>query len=409
MDLCADREVGTIENVCVWSSGEGKYSPINKESTISRMVKEYPKVKPDARFWTEDGCMKAFEDLDLLNFVTETSRMDTSPGLPWVGLGCPTIGDVIRKYPHQLVAAVRERLDVRLKLPIGEAKLMSPSELVKIGYRDVVRVFVKQEPHSESKIVSGRVRLIMNTSLTDILCDRLCLEALANREVDMWDKIPSKAGMGLDDENIELLRAGVPPGHVFSSDAKAFDFHVAEWTMEIAAEVEVLQYDVAESSDLAHLIHASVVATCRKVWALANGLLYEQLDPGKQESGSRMTACRNSKIRSILAYLAGANWVCAMGDDALERWPGDVFDPHGNYAKLGHRIEVPDLPPGVLYEFCSTHFMEDGANVPQGWPKTFYRLLGHKPDLLLRKQFEYELRDSPELPRLREFCDRVWK
>ena len=166
---------------------------------------------------------------------------------------------------------------------------------------------------------------------------------------------------------------------------------------------------MAETSDLGKLIFASVVATCRKVWALANGLLFEQITPGMQESGSRMTACRNSKIRVILAFIAGADWCAAMGDDALEKWPNDVFDPHGNYARLGHVIEIPQLSQGVLYEICSMHFMEDGANIPQNWPKTLYRLLGHEPDPLLRRQFNYEMRDLPGLESVDGWIDEHWK
>jgi len=365
-------------------------------------------VTPDPRFWSPNGNYLGFSDGELLGFLRETSRLETTPGLPWVGLGCATVKDVLVQYPGQLCAAVRERMQARLSISLSDARALDSEDVVVRGLRDVVRVFIKQEPHTLKKLSAGRYRPIMNSSLTDIACDRIVLERLANAEVDQWDKIPSKPGMGLDDRSVVKLRAGVPPG-VLSSDAKAFDFHVSEWSMDGSASVEILQYGVSESSDLAHLIRMSVVVTCRKVWALATGHLFAQIEPGIQETGSRMTACRNSKIRVLLAHIAGALWCAAMGDDALETWPGGVFDPQGNYARLGHEVVVPSLPPGVEYEFCSTHFYcGAGPAVPQGWAKTFYRLLGHAPDQTLLRGFEYELRAHPLLGELLEFARVKW-
>lgn len=362
----------------------------------------YPEVVPDRRFWC-DGVWLEPNDQLLISFVRETSRLDTTPGLPWVGLGCATVEEVLGKYPAKLCDAVRERMKLRLSYTLDEMKALTPEETVLNGLRDVVRVFIKQEPHSSKKFKTRRFRPIMNSSLTDIVCDRLVLEALANKEVDQWSTIPSKPGMGLDDASIEKLRANIPKG-VVSSDAKAFDFHVSEWSMAAAAEVEVMQYGAV--GDHAHLIRASVVTTCRKVWALANGKLYAQVDAGIQESGSRMTACRNSKIRVILALLAGAEWCCAMGDDALEYWP-QGFDAQ-RYEALGHTVEVPVLPSGVEYEFCSTHFLEAGPAVPQSWPKTLYRLLGHAPDQFLFMQFKYEMRNHPRLGEFISLLREIW-
>jgi len=367
-------------------------------------------VTPDARFWSPTGDILEFSDETLLEFIEEVSRKDTSPGLPWVSLGCKTIAQVLEKFPSVLCSQVRQRLRVRLSLPLEEARNKTPRELVELGYRDVVRVFIKNEPHNKKKFLSRRFRPIMNSSLTDIVCDRIVLEAIASAEVKLWDTIPSKAGMGLDDASIICLKSGLPFGgrKVFSSDAKAFDFHVSEWSMEAASEVEILQYAVPAFSDLTHLVRSSVVATMRKVWALSNGMLLAQVDPGIQESGSRMTACRNSKIRVLLALMAGALECVAMGDDALETWPNDEFDPQGNYARFGHEIEIPELPGDVEYEFCSTHFMRNGEAVPQSWARTVYRLLGHKPDRMLLEQFKYELRGLPSLPSLLERIAPFW-
>lgn len=350
------------------------------------------------------GQVKGFTPSTLVTFAREVGRVDTSPGLPWIALGCHTIDDVLIKFSFQLCEAVRQRIYTRLNYTLTEARLATPSYLVQTGYRDVVRVFVKNEPHSAKKLAEGRLRLIMNPSLTDILVDRILLEPLARAEVAVWDTIPSKAGMGLDDPSIERLRAGLPPS-LFSSDAKAWDFTVPEWLMDAAAEVEVRQYGLDPTSDAFHLCFASSVATNRKVWSLANGILYEQLTPGIQESGSRMTACRNSKMRVLLALACGADACFAMGDDALEVWPNG-FNADA-YQACGFTVELPELPSGVEFEFCSTHFTADAA-IPTSWPRVLYRLLGHKPDPLLLQQFKYELRAHPRLPELLRFVEQHW-
>jgi len=374
---------------------------------IEEVALLYPSVCVDRRFWENDGKLKQFSDEVLLSFVRETSRLDTSPGFPWIQLGCPTVLSVLERYPTQLCDVVRETLGARLRFSLEEARAMTPSELVRAGLRAVVRIFIKQEPHSLKKILSDRLRLIMNSGLSDIVCDRICLEQLASKEVDVWEKIPSKAGMGLDDDNIKRLRAGIPEG-VESTDAKAWDWHVSEWLMRAAADVECKQYGVSVDSHLGHLIHMSVVLTCRKVWLTGTGHLFEQRTPGAQESGSRLTACRNSKMRVLLGHLAGALFVAAMGDDSVEKWRDRVFDPEGNYARMGFEMEVAILPEGVQYEFCSHHFLGDGTAVPLNWAKTLYRLLSHLPDKLLRMQFSYEMRHSPELPRLEKWIDEHW-
>lgn len=374
---------------------------------ISRAIPRYPPVALDDRFFDRSGGLLSFSVQTLVSFLIESGRTDTCPGLPWVGLGCHTVESVLLKFPNQLHEAVVQRLRTRISTPLAQARDSTPSELVQSGYRDVVRVFVKNEPHSIRKIESGRLRLIMNSSLTDIAVDRVLLEPLARIEVSQWDRIPSKPGMGLDDDSLRLLIAGLPsPTELWSSDAKAWDFTVPEWLMEGSADIEIAQYGVPDTSDAARLCRASVIAANRKVWSLADGYLYEQASPGIQESGSRMTACRNSKMRVLLALHCGAAECFAMGDDALEVWPNG-FDPAGEYAKLGFTMELPLLPPGVDFEFCSTHFYPDHAE-PTSWPRIIYRLLGHKPDPALLEQFKYELRAHPRLPEFLAFIDTVW-
>ena len=289
--------------------------------------------------------------------------------------------------------AIRARMRVRLQMD-PERVFPDAEECFRSGARDVVRVFIKNEPHSRRKLVEGRFRLIMNSSLTDIMCDRIVMETLARAELNEWETIPSKPGMGLDDVSIRKLLKTVPKG-IVSSDMKHYDWSVQDWLLLACSRAEGRQYRVSYDSDLARLLRVSALLTGRKVFVTSNGTMLAQVRAGIQESGSRGTAFRNSKMRVILAYLTGASWAMAMGDDAGELTTLTPARMVEAYARLGFEIELAVLPDDVEFEFCSTHFRRDGRAEPQNHGKTFYRLLGQQPDRFAWEQFKYELRGAP--------------
>lgn len=324
----------------------------------------------------------------------EVSVKTSSPGLPWLTLGVHSVGDVFDKYRFVLYHAVKQRIQARIRgVRDGTLDEFGSEDLACGGFRDIVRLFVKNEPHSEKKITEGRFRLIMNSSLTDIMCDRVVAERLCAAEIAVWDKIPSKPGMGLDDENLSKFVRGCNPRATSSLDAKAWDWSLKAWLMKLCVRVESAQYGVSRASDLGCALYASAVVTMRKILVLADGSMYSQEEEGIQESGSRLTAARNSKCRVLLGLLAGALDVEAMGDDSKEEWSNGRPDLT-KYEVMGFRMEEAELPPGCDFEFCSHQFYGELA-VPLNWAKTLYRLLAHPPEASLAGQFKYDLRNSP--------------
>lgn len=71
--------------------------------------------------------------------------------------------------------------------------------------RDMVRTFVKFEPHLEEKILEGRLRLIFNTGATDIGIERWLFSSVVGRMIRHHADSPFKPCMGLHDEGIEEL------------------------------------------------------------------------------------------------------------------------------------------------------------------------------------------------------------
>lgn len=371
-----------------------------KLSALRKAVARYPKVRPDPRWFEDDGSFNGCVAEKLIPMVREDSVSISKPGFPFMLLGCQSVGQVLDVYPDVLCAAVNERLYARLREHAFEG--LGGMLLAKRHLRDVVRLFVKNEPHSREKIDLGRFRLIMNSSLVDIVCDRVVGGALIKKEIQTWDTIPSKPGMGLDPVSVHKLRAGLPLGKKISSDVKAWDWCVREWLIMLAAAVETAQYGVGPSSDLAKLLRVSAHCTMNKILCTSDGELVEVEGGGIQESGSLFTASRNSKMRVLLAFLAGAEEAAAMGDDAVEVWLNGALDS-AKYLEMGFRVEVPELPQGVEFEFCSTHFKEDGTYEPLNWAKTLFRLLKHKPDPALYCQFFSEMWRSSEWSRIRDY------
>jgi hypothetical protein len=213
--------------------------PEGFSETVKRVAELYPKCRPDGRFFTPDGTLKDFGLETFLSFMSETSMPGTSPGEPWKHLGCASVGDVLREFGVELYTVVKLRLQARLEV-LEQLHELTADDLVRLGLRDVVRVFVKNEPHTLAKILADRLRLIMNSGLADVACDRIVLEALAEVEIENWGEHPSMPGMGLDDESLVRLRElflGRP--HQRSTDVKAYDFSVTELMMLACAEVEL--------------------------------------------------------------------------------------------------------------------------------------------------------------------------
>lgn len=369
-----------------------------------KMVLLYPQVAPDERFWTREGQLCDGWTEHILEAAYEATRLDSKPGLPWVAMGCTSIRDVLERYGELLRLAV----EARIRLRIDTRDRCSSTQAVKRRLRDVVRLFVKNEPHSMRKLSVGRFRLIMNSSLTDIVIDRIALDRVRLAEVAQWAEIPSKAGIGFDDEHQkEFHHRSFPHGFkdYVGTDVQAWDWNVKSWQFDLSARVTVRQYGVLPVSDLGRLIRTSAWLTTTKVFALPDGRLIAQDVDGIQESGSLPTIMYNSKGRVGLGLLAGALDVKANGDDAVEKWKDGVVD-YDAYKRYGFTVEAPELPQGVLFEFCSHWWSLKGdmlVAVPCNWGRTFYRLLGHPPSAEHLTQFLYEMRHSPDLTRCLEF------
>jgi hypothetical protein len=341
--------------------------------------------------------------------VLKSVKGDSSPGVPYSALG-GTNAEVLQHYREFIRDCVVDRIQRLMSI---DAEGLSSRELVQLGLCDPVRLFVKNEPHKEAKTKAGRFRLIMSVSLVDQLVERLICSRQNRAEIMRWESIPSKPGIGLDDQSVATICTQVAPvlesGKLMETDISGFDWSVQEWELRLDMEARVKLCSAGPI--LTKVMMNRVYCTAHSVFTLSDGSLIEQLDGGIQKSGSYNTSSTNSRIRVMLAYMAGSPWCIAMGDDSLEAYvPGSLEV----YSQLGHEIKDHRIATSS-FEFCS-HIFEDGKASPVNWAKTFYRLLSQPESKIERlgdefvQQFCYEMRHSEELSGCLEVLEQVgWR
>lgn len=334
---------------------------------------------------------------------------DSSPGVPYAALG-GTNAEVLAHHKAFIVDAVVDRIKRLMSI---DTEGLGSRDLVQLGLCDPVRLFVKNEPHKEAKTKAGRYRLIMSVSLVDQLVERLCCSRQNRAEIMRWQSIPSKPGIGLDDDSVASIWEQVAPvfkdGRLMETDISGFDWSVQEWELRLDMEARVKLCSAGPR--LTKVMMNRVYCTARSVFTLSDGSLIEQLDSGIQKSGSYNTSSTNSRIRVMLAYMAGSPWCIAMGDDSLEAF---VPDSLRIYSELGHEIKDHRISTEE-FEFCS-HLFRDAKASPVNWGKTLFRLLSQPESKVERlgdeflNQFCYEMRHSSELSGCLDLLEQVgWR
>jgi hypothetical protein len=272
----------------------------------------------------------------------------------------------------------------------------TPQQLLEDGYCDPIRLFIKNEPHKESKLQEGFLRFIGNMSLVDELIDRLLFAEQNDIEIDNWQAIPSKPGIGFTDEMIQLVHDQVMLEKITKAlaegDYSSWDWTTQGWELMADAEMRVKLYKLNPDGEAARLIRNRFYCVAHSVFVLSNGDMYAQLIPGIMISGWYNTSSTNSRVVKLNSVLAGANWCIAMGDDFLAE---DVKGFKETVEGHGHLLKV-FKPVGTTFEFCSTEY-------PSGSPtnvwKMFVKLLSHENGIfdrqLLFVQWLDDMRNSP--------------
>lgn len=331
---------------------------------------------------------------------------DSSPGYPWMRL-FRTNQEMVDTLGREVLAAAALRRVEQLSCTQtfeSSQGLHGPGVMQSIqsGLADPIRVFVKNELHSSEKVKQGRMRVICSVSVIDQLVERLLFTAQNKAELSVYACIPSKPGLGLHDEGLEILKQDLQAfDFPVETDVSGFDWSVKGYMLAMDADMRVRLAD-QPTLEWTAAVYARFAQLSRALFVFSDGRAISQIRPGLQKSGSYNTSSTNSRMRILLAYLVGSTRAIAMGDDCVEEYASGAAE---NYARLGLLIkayERTSLHEGI--EFCSTLFSHSGA-----WPvnplKVVARLLNKRPASAqhaeeLLASFNFDMRHHPALEML---------
>lgn len=288
-----------------------------------------------------------------------------------------------------LVSLVVLRLQRLAKLPL-DASYEDRYASLRDRLVDLVRVFVKLEPHRKGKVIAKRWRLICSISLVDQMVERVIWHMQAKREILRWDQIPSKPGMGSSDDQIAslylqveslkgIMRESTDHPPLVDRDAIASDMQLKEWLLFSAQTSCLIEYDFPVDSDFVRIAHARHKLATRPVFMLSNGVVLTTKLAGLMLSGRYVTSFHNSRGYVFCSAMRGERALC-MGDDTIETNLSDMSESEiiEFYESIGMPVEVTTHEDTEGLEFCSMTFArtDDGMTArPKRWQRTLYRLL----------------------------------
>lgn len=328
-------------------------------------------------------------------------KPEASPGVPYAFVA--TRNDILfRTLGQELNDIVLDRVERRLSVSPSELEAMSRQERIDNQLMDPVRVFVKNEPHSQVKLDEGRVRLIMSVSIVDKIIEMLLARHLYKLEIANWRTIPSKPGIGFSDENNsfvydDIMQCGLT---MAGSDMSGWDWSVKKWMIQDEAE-GVIKLCVNSNAQWELLMRNTAILEASSVYQFSDGVLVAPIFDGIVNSGKQKTSRGNSFMRVRVADLIGSRKTIAAGDDCIESY---VDNAHLLYAELGLVCKQYDIIDDS-FEFCSRLYGARGS-YPLNAYKMIMNLLHTKPKNSLEfgmymLGFEDQMRSHPDFEQLR--------
>lgn len=324
---------------------------------------------------------------EILNAIRDLKR-DASCGVPLSYAFKDNEQFLANVAEEDILQHVWERLR-KLSQDVDYSKLTA-RQLVAEGLTDPVRVFVKGELHSAEKVAQGRMRLISVLSTTDQIIERVLHSCQNHEEIAQWTDVPSKPGMGLNDESLEHLRAEILMfDNPVDTDISGWDWGVPGWLMQAEVQVRIALAG-CDSGDMYHtLVINRFLCVSLSVMVLSDGTVWEQKYRGIQKSGSYNTSSGNSRMRVLLAYMAGAAKAIAMGDDCIEEFSPTAEGFYSEHVLVKGYTSAWDAAKNGTIEFCSVLF-----NLRKGTPFTPTREMRQLATLLWKAPTSREAEDE---------------
>lgn len=346
--------------------------------------------------------------LNLGELLDKEVKAESGPGYPLLSLGFSTNAKLIEHHRSDLIQWIVDR--IRILASLSNPSDMSPMEFINSCATSPVRLFIKNEPHTEEKLIVFKYRLISSLDLIDQVIERLLDSAQNLVEIKHWMKIPSAAGCGFSsDAQIEAFRERIfedlKSYRMVQSDQSNWDWTVQEWELDLDRRVREILSGEPPNSLWVRLGRARTYAASRSVFVNSFGEAYVQKEYGLMKSGRYDTSSSNSRIRFAAALMVGATYARCMGDDCIEYTDQDPEELIKRYELLGHKCKFAEVVTEENLQFCSMTFL---TGVPSNWEKMFSKLLSHEtlqPEL--RSEFTTIFVNNMRNHPMREQCLKV--
>lgn len=323
------------------------------------------------------------EESHFLRVVYRKVKMQSSPGFP---LMCqfPTNADVFG-FDGLLCDPAR----LRMVYSMVKDRINDYEAGVKAA--DVIRLFIKPEPHKKDKIRQRRWRLISSVSLVDQLVDQMLFADGNDAELDNHTSLPVKIGWAPQHGGFTQLQGQLGRGPYLNVDKSSWDWGMDIWVVDVFRDLRnrlCLNRDEERFKRWENLVAVRLTSLYRDAkFMLSDGRVYEQQIPGLQKSGSVLTLSLNSMAQIALHLLASRranvdwrNLPVSIGDDTTQRVPERLSDYLKQLSKLGCQIKGNPQPSDEI-EFAG-HIICGNSCVPMYTAKHYFSLLYAEEEVL---------------------------
>nr|QPZ88397.1 RNA-dependent RNA polymerase [Soybean thrips sobemo-like virus 3] len=193
---------------------------------------------------------------------------------------------------------------------------------------DTIKLFVKDEPHSERKIAENRFRLIHCLSMEDQVIDRLLFAPWFGVELRDPMSVTQKAGWAPLPEGYRQLTAAFPTDMSVAIDKTAWDWTMPSWVVRAYLMAKYNQC-VDKDPEYWNLVfwRFQHIVGPNAIMQLPEGACFSQDSWGLMKSGWLLTLSLNSASQAFQHALAWRRigrtdpvpYIWAMGDDLLIR------------------------------------------------------------------------------------------
>lgn len=269
---------------------------------------------------------------------------------------------------------------------------------------DPMKVFVKQEPHKREKLLEGRYRLIIGTSIIDTMVDRIIFGPVMQSATNPINALRTPCAIGWSPNKGGWRYIAMHYKDGFSIDRKAWDWSVTEWQVNMW---ETFIKNLCIDSPKWWLSMVSRRFTCLfyiAKFSFPDGTLIAQGEPGIMKSGCYLTILLNSVAQTILHAVVQLrlnkpikdNIPLSLGDDTLQRF----FPYMEEYALQLNKVALikeAQYTKGYA-EFIGFLFEKDGY-FPAYWKKHLFTLRHLDPTVAkeLLEQYQYMYYRHPNM------------